>query len=179
VSFVLAFDDIEGFRDIKWGDSVAKLGNYTIIKETPDTKEMIAIKNDEYLKIGEANISYITYHFFDDKLIWVTIRYVSKEDNNIIIQTLESKYGEFKDIGGLSPECDKNYKYHIKCKTSFVSGDVRINTHYDFYTTDKEKGRIEITNLKLLKPAGEYANKINAQKEAIKKQKIQEGVKDL
>jgi hypothetical protein len=88
LSFIFA-ENIDGFRDIKWGDGIEKLGNYTIRTKNID---VIAVKKDENLKMGDANLTMIKYFFVNNKLYSIRI-YYDEDQMPIIMSEIEKKYG--------------------------------------------------------------------------------------
>jgi hypothetical protein len=103
----LSAESIDGFRNMRWGDGIEKLGNYTVVNNLGDTKRIIAIKNDDTLKIGDATLTKIEYHFFDNQFFAVSIQYQDYKTNDILIQTIEMKYGN------LDYKNDKNIRKYV------------------------------------------------------------------
>jgi len=85
--------DIEGFRDMKWGDNPSKLGKTTIVEKHPEEKSFIYKKNNESFKIGETLLDGIFYDFFDNKLETVILKFSSKKSLDSLKQAFEEKYG--------------------------------------------------------------------------------------
>lgn len=102
--FVLVFivscfaQDIEGFRDMKWGDSPDKLGKSSVEQSNKLEKTEYRVKTNENLKIGETDLEKIGYGFFDNKLFAVIIRFKGESNFTSILTAYESKYGAFPKI---------------------------------------------------------------------------------
>lgn len=60
-------DSPDGFRGIKWGDPPLVLGASTLIKEAYDIQTYT--KHNENLKMGDVNLTAITYFFKQKKFI--------------------------------------------------------------------------------------------------------------
>ncbi|MDR0407471.1 MAG: hypothetical protein LBH45_00910 [Campylobacteraceae bacterium] len=92
------------------------------------------------MKIGDADLKSINYHFFDNQLYWVIIKYSYYPNNEIIVKTLDDKYGlrrradygiyyGFKGLG-LEEKSEvydyrKSKKYH-----RFMSGASTLNMSF-------------------------------------------------
>ncbi|MDR2080348.1 MAG: hypothetical protein LBP54_00470 [Campylobacteraceae bacterium] len=188
----LSAENIEGFRDIRWGEGIEKLDNYTIIYDNKTSKVITAIKNDEKLVIGDANISEVEYYFFDNALYAVNVKYSNAANNDIIMQTVEKKYG--LDY--------KNNKIHSSYKDGYkIQGD-KITENIEYYsypnpnsptTWDVYKRnsaimskcdyaytcKMELVNRKILQKAADYAKKIRKIIENEAKKSIDKGLNDL
>jgi hypothetical protein len=182
---------IEGFRDMKWGDSAEKLGNYTVTYDNKTSKVISAVKKNEYLQINEAKLTGIKYFFFNDMLYAVVADYNGIRNNNVILQAVTDKYGidrvtdkEYEPyINGYKIVNDKvveniEYKTRYLATPSFwnvKSGEVEIDG-VCVKTTDC---RMEIVNRKILNSAAEYAKKIKKIQNDKAKTEIEKGVSDL
>lgn len=85
--------DIEGFRDMRWGDSPSKLGKYVIDKKYQNENKIIYKRQSDELKIGNAKLDAIFYDFFADRLKTVIIKFSGNDNLFAIKQAFESKYG--------------------------------------------------------------------------------------
>lgn len=183
---------IIGFRDMKWGDGVERLYDYTVIANNQSSKVITAVKNDEMLKIGDANISTVEYYFFDNALYAVNVRYKDAANNNIIMQAVETKYG-------LDYKQDKVYS---KYKDGYVIKDNKITENIRYSTAPNPNSpatwdvkikdvsifgicdyyyvcRMELVSAKILKNAAEYAKKIREAKKKQDNEKLKDAAKVL
>lgn len=62
----------EGFRDMNWGDAITS--DFEVISEDTKDSTKYCIKKNENLKIGEVEVTAITYTFFKDRLMSVAIQ---------------------------------------------------------------------------------------------------------
>ncbi len=70
-----------GFRDVQWGQDISTIKDLTFAYTDPSYGGVNAYtRNKDELKIGDAELSSITYHFWQDKCCGVTI-YVKNHDN--------------------------------------------------------------------------------------------------
>ncbi|MDR1976398.1 MAG: hypothetical protein LBQ18_05345 [Campylobacteraceae bacterium] len=198
---------IVGFRDMKWGEPIEKLGNHTIISDNKTSKEVIATKKDELLKIGEVDLRSIEYRFFDNQFYWTEIKYDefskgnetlhNRSNNNKILQTIKKKYGtsffDYEDTysesytSGYRMEGDKiveniEYRSYSKAFPSFLyitRGGGKLNTS----CYKNSECSMIIKSSKLSKLAAEPAEKIRleAERQAKEKEqaKLKEAAKDL
>lgn len=83
--------DTEGFRDMKWGDSPTKDMIIDSTEKTTNTK-MYHLKNDK-LNIGDAQLTGISYTYFDNKFMSTSIKFKGYANYSSIKSTLETKYG--------------------------------------------------------------------------------------
>lgn len=91
-SMTLFSADTEGFRELKWGNSPTVSMQLDSINTYNNTKRY-HIDSDR-LNIGAAFLQRITYEFFDNKFMGVTITYQGFKNFQILIDTLEVKYGK-------------------------------------------------------------------------------------
>ncbi|MDR2789799.1 MAG: hypothetical protein LBB59_02335 [Campylobacteraceae bacterium] len=186
---------IEGFRDMKFGGGIEKLDNYTITYDNKTSKIVSAVKKDDKLQIGDAKLTGIEYHFFDNMLYAVTAKYSGSNNNDIIMQTIESKYG-------LDSVTDKEYISYVN-GYKIVNNKVVENIEYqtrrlltpsfwsvrsgdadiDGVCIDITDCRMTIINRKIIKTAANYAEKAKKIADKIReneiKKSIEKGFNDL
>lgn len=80
-----------GFRNIKWGESVAKLGKYKLIEK--NTPLLLYVKLNDKLEIGTTPLKKIVYVFCAKNFMGVTLEFSNKYRENMI-KTLIAKYGQ-------------------------------------------------------------------------------------
>jgi hypothetical protein len=183
---------ITGFRDMNWGDGVEKLGNYTLTYDNKTSQVTTAVKKDDKLQIGEANISKVEYYFFDNALYAVSVKYSAAANNEVIMQTVEKKYGlDYKN-----DEIHAGYKDGYKIQGNKITENVKYYslpnpnspTIWDVYKGNSAimgrcdyayACRMELVNRKILRKAADYAKKIRKAKDDEEKKSIEKGLNDL
>jgi hypothetical protein len=99
--FVLAVEPIEGFRDMKFGDPIEKLGEYEIIPEKyntiPNNNTVThARKKNEKMLMGDVKLKQVDYYFKYNELGEVRIVFYAENNFMNLVQAFEEKYGEFE-----------------------------------------------------------------------------------
>lgn len=128
--------EIEGFRDLKWGDSPDKLGKFKVIDKNINEKKLMCIKEKEQLMIGDVKLDGIQYVFFDNKLTRVDMNFSGQDSLLKIRKAFETKYQaswiqpnryieEYgfvgKDFNAILIGCKLSYK---KCSASIVNNEL-------------------------------------------------------
>ena len=86
---------IDGFRDIKWEDSITKYN--TILRLTSDSNKSkkFYIRNDEELNFEDVSLKSVSYVFKDDKFSSAVIQTSKSVANSkAILSLLKKKYGK-------------------------------------------------------------------------------------
>jgi len=158
-------ENIEGFRDIKLGDPVEKLGKYEIISQQ-DNFFVSARKTDENLTIGKTKIKNmgITYDFFDNMLYEISIGVETEKDFMIIIDAFEAKYGKFA-IEDVFMIVEQLTGWKIIDKENTIEGVLPDNCHFGGGYC---RGTFKITNKNI---KSKYLDYVNRNNEAYKKWK--------
>lgn len=87
--------DAEGFRDLKWGDSIDQKTKIFIVKyKDLPSKSITYTKKNDKLEIATAKLSGIDYSFFDNKFEGVDIKFKGYTNFLSLKDTLTAKYGE-------------------------------------------------------------------------------------
>ena len=109
VALLAADHNLNGFENIKWGESIKKYKNIMhLTSEKDKLKKFYVINNDELLW-GDINLTSISYMFYKDKF------------SSVIIQTDKSSYNIkkiiniFNDLYG-KPFYSNKYINKFKCK---------------------------------------------------------------
>ena len=77
------------FRGIKWGTNINELPGMKSIETIGNLK--MCEKKDDKMKIGDADLDIIRYHFYKDRFYAVIITFSTYLDFSSIKQTLFSK----------------------------------------------------------------------------------------
>jgi hypothetical protein len=80
-----------GFRGVKFGTPVSSFQGLELIRDTGASK--IYRKTIDDLKIGEAQLEQIQYHFVDDKFMGVSLFTKDESDGKAFLAILELAYG--------------------------------------------------------------------------------------
>jgi hypothetical protein len=81
-----------GFRGVKFGTPLSSFQGLELIQDTGATK--IYRKTNDNLKIGEAQLEQIRYHFVDDKFMGVSLFSKDESDGQALLVVLELAYGK-------------------------------------------------------------------------------------
>jgi hypothetical protein len=99
--FVLAVEPIEGFRDMKFGDPIEKLGKDKVFIGTSLSKTSVYNRPTDSLMIGDMKLKSITYGFCNGKLCQVSCFFENNGDieemafkKTTLYFALIKKYGE-------------------------------------------------------------------------------------
>lgn len=87
---VISATNIEGFRNIKWGDSSSKLNNKQLLSQEGKKTNYIVL-NDSLL-IGSAKVNKIIYNFYKNRFYSTTISFDNRDDLNELIFSITGKY---------------------------------------------------------------------------------------
>ena len=85
-------EEIEGFRNYKWGDSSDKLGKVKGIDKNVNEKYFVCVKEKEQLMVGDVKLNDIQYVFFDNKLYAVYMPFSGQDNLLKIKKAFQSKY---------------------------------------------------------------------------------------
>lgn len=85
-------DSPDGFRGIKWGQSPSALGKYTLLAHTGGLGYYL--KNDDKLKIGDADLTSIMYIFWENKFVMAVIQTEGSGNSNALRTAMIARYGE-------------------------------------------------------------------------------------
>jgi hypothetical protein len=80
-----------GFRGVKFGTPVSSFQGLELIRDTGATK--IYRKTNDDLKIGEAQLEQIRYHFADDKFMGVSLFTKDESDGQALLVVFQLAYG--------------------------------------------------------------------------------------
>jgi hypothetical protein len=80
-----------GFRGVKFGTPVSSFQGLELIRDSGATK--IYRKANDDLKIGEAQLEQIRYHFVDDKFMGVSLFTKEESDGEALLTVFELAYG--------------------------------------------------------------------------------------
>ena len=95
-SIALTFqNEPDNFRGIKWGTNINELSDMQHIGEMDEIGVFYTRKRDK-MKIGDADLDYVHYAFYEDRFHTVFIKISSKSDFDKIKATLNSLYGKAK-----------------------------------------------------------------------------------
>jgi hypothetical protein len=86
------------FRDIKWGTYIQDLSDMVFIVYGEDYDIKIYKRENEELKIGEAELLDILYHIHNDKLFAVDILFKGDKNHLLIKNTLLDAHGKESKI---------------------------------------------------------------------------------
>ncbi len=114
--------DIEGFRDMKWGDAPNKLGGSTITEKNLSEKVFVYKKDKESLSIGNTKLKGIYYSFFDNKLTSVIFTFSGEDSLYKLKEAFETKYGGFIKPNKYSEDyylTKDNANITIQCTSAF------------------------------------------------------------
>ena len=86
VSFtVSAFqNEPDGFRGVKWGASITKIGKEFSFHKKISDSEIVYIKNTDSLKIGDAKLTNVTYSFLDQRFVMAMVTAKKLEKDNLV-----------------------------------------------------------------------------------------------
>ena len=93
-------DDMYGFRDLEFGQSLASIRNLAIISTDATTKNTLGKRSSDELVFAGTSLTGITYNFFDGKLYMVILNYDLPKvggaitGNGNIQRFLRSEYGK-------------------------------------------------------------------------------------
>lgn len=116
--------EINGFRDMKWGENSQKLGDTILEKENKNTKTQIRRKKEENLTIGSARLIKIFYMFFDDRIFGVFGIFEGRDNFEAIKAAFEAKYGQIDSA--------KNYTNEY----FWFKGNVSISLNYNKFNNE-------------------------------------------
>jgi hypothetical protein len=80
-----------GLRGVKFGTPVSSFQGLELIRDTGATK--IYRKSNDDLKIGEAQLEQIRYHFVEDKFMGVSLFTKEESDGETLLTVFELAYG--------------------------------------------------------------------------------------
>jgi hypothetical protein len=80
-----------GFRGVKFGTPVSSFQGLELIRDTGAAK--FYRKTNDDLKIGEAQLEQIRYHFVDDKFMGVSLFTKDESDGEALLVVFELAYG--------------------------------------------------------------------------------------
>ncbi len=84
----------DGFRGLKWGDSVSALGvNAELIRNEPKIETVQYSKKGEVLSLGGADLSQVVYFFWKDKFISVMLICKSPSDFHPLKEVAIERFG--------------------------------------------------------------------------------------
>lgn len=86
--------DIDGFRDVQWGDELAKTPGFTQLAGTDASGVGNWIRKSDRLAIGEMTLTDIVYTTFEGKLASIMITPAPSVSRAELIALLKAKYGE-------------------------------------------------------------------------------------
>jgi hypothetical protein len=81
----------DGFRGVKFGTPLSSFQGLELIRDMRATK--IYKKANDELKIGEAQLEHLRYHFVDDKFIGVSLFTKEESDGEALLVVFELAYG--------------------------------------------------------------------------------------
>jgi len=82
----------DGFRGIKWGTEIKTLKDMKLKEDDGDSK--FYKRKDDKLKIGDADLQYISYSFYKNQFYLVMIGFQSLTNFTKLKETLFEQYGE-------------------------------------------------------------------------------------
>lgn len=133
---VLNADNIDGFRDLKWGDSITKLLSKQLI-ERRGFSNYYKKHNENYI-IGTSKVDDIKYQFFNDRFSGVSINYTAREVYEDLKYSISLKYGYILN-------CESRYDY-VNCH-GFDKHKNYISL--DYYVGDPGRGTLKLQSHKL------------------------------
>lgn len=143
---MLHASNVEGFKDMKWGDSPNKLGKYVVDKKFPNENKIICKRASDELKIGDAKLNAIFYEFYADKLLTIAIKFEGLGNLLSIKKAFETKYGAF-----LQPNESMEQYFLVN------GGEGRISI---MCSSDATNCYAFITNIKLTEEAQAYKKSV-------------------
>ena len=124
-------EEIEGFRDLKWGDGPDKLGKFEVIEKNVNEKFFLYTKEKESLIIGDVKLSSIEYGFFDNKLFIVLLNFSGEDNLRKIKKAFEAKYQIewFRENRYIEHYFYSNKKVHIsvECGSTYKKCNANIS----------------------------------------------------
>lgn len=84
-------DSPDGFRGIKWGEPPSALGASKLTEEAYGVQ--IYVRHDDKLKIGNANLTEISYIFNEKKFVGTIIASKGSDNNRALKNALMLRYG--------------------------------------------------------------------------------------
>lgn len=104
--------NIEGFRNLKWGDSSSKLTNKKSVSQEGHNTSYIVLGDN--LSIGSAKVKNITYDFYKNRFYRTQISFDNRDDLNELVLAIKGKFN-------LNFPC-KAYPYSVSCFTDDGNG---------------------------------------------------------
>jgi len=90
---VFAFqNEPDGFRGIKWGTNISQLPDMGLTEDDGGTKYYV--KNNDKMKIGDADINQLVYGFYKNRFCVVAIVFDGYSNFSKIKETLVNEYGK-------------------------------------------------------------------------------------
>jgi len=110
--------NLNGFRELKWGDSLSKYKNSFVLFQKGEGITLYKRKNEK-LSIGSAKITNLVYSFQSDQFTGVIFHTEGKDNKTAIIEQLDTKFSKNRR----KPSSDdsfvswinKNVKAGIRC----------------------------------------------------------------
>jgi hypothetical protein len=87
-----------GFQGHKFGSSLDQFEGMKLITDLG--REKIYAKKDEHIKLGEAEIDHVHYHFLDGKFRGVQIFTMGASNTDFLLQVLQTAFGEGAHLKG-------------------------------------------------------------------------------
>ena len=126
-------DEIWGtFRGLRWGQSLPEDKKESFIEIENKGKMLGYSKNDDQLKIGDAELSSIEYVFYENMFSFVIIQGDTKSNYDALLKALDARYGKhIKDN-----EFIEEYKWLFDKKTEeeVVLINLKLNQFSDKFT---------------------------------------------
>ncbi|MFC1886440.1 hypothetical protein ACFLZM_05230 [Thermodesulfobacteriota bacterium] len=124
----------DGFRDMRWGDSVSDKKEFQFIGTDPSyggVKKYIRITDN--LKIGGAELKRIVYNFWQNKLMSVTIKFQGYVNYNNLLEACIKRFGKpYRPNQFMEKYCwfDTNTYRLIKYSDILKNGSLHMSSVY-------------------------------------------------
>lgn len=123
-------DSPAGFRGVKWGQPPSALGESTVL--LIDGATSAYSKNGDKLKIGDTDLTYIIYVFWENKFMMAIIQTEGLNNGDALRAALLARYGEPRQKLGV-------------LKSDYAWGDENAMITYT-YDTGESKSRVAIAS---------------------------------
>jgi hypothetical protein len=145
MSFATAATIPDGFRGIKWGESIKNISG--LMQGEKQGRMIGYVRKNDKMFIGNAKLTSIRYTFYNDKFCGVVI--ITKGPLNFqgVVDTFTEAYGDPKNIP-VNTEYDINYYWalsYIPNSGGIEESDVTIVATY---SKGNEIGQIAYLNVK-------------------------------
>lgn len=138
-----------GFRDLKFEASIDSVIGMKLIDSLTDGEMTYYFRKNDTLKIGNYNLQYIHYGFYDKKLAQIIIKTIGYKNSDGVLEILRYNYGP-----PLQPnEFEKNFYWKQVSKSVLYDENEITNDAFIYFSSNALEDKIEADKIESDKKA--------------------------